>query len=96
MELTSHPFLRQYHREVIADALELGCVRRTGNGDDRLVGQHALALGCLELVAVRGVPDAIGHADGFTTYTVEVEARLDVDAGRKQFSLRGRAIISLP
>lgn len=67
LELTAKPF-HDATNEAVADALFAGLLDWT---DPAIVAWGgAFALARLEL-AVRGVPDRIGHADGFTTYTVE-------------------------
>ena len=68
LTLTQHPF-RDLTNEGVADALWAGFVNWTHEDIEKWKGQFALSK--LEL-AVRGVPDRIGHADGFTLYTVEV------------------------
>lgn len=65
--LTERPF-HEMTNEAVADALWRGFVSWT---HEEIEKWHAkFALRKLEL-AVRGVPDKIGHADGFTIYTVE-------------------------
>jgi hypothetical protein len=66
-DLTELPF-RDKTNEQVADALWDGLVNWTHAEIDKWQAQFALRK--LEL-AVRGVPDKIGHADGFTVYAVE-------------------------
>jgi hypothetical protein len=68
MELTAKPF-RNATNEAVADQLFDAFIEWSDPAVELWGG--AFCLWRLEL-AVRGVPDAIGHADGFTRYTVEV------------------------
>jgi hypothetical protein len=65
--LTARPF-RNATNEDVAAALWAAFVGWTHPAVDAWGGDFRL---CRVELAVRGVPDAIGHADGFTTYTVE-------------------------
>jgi hypothetical protein len=70
MELTAKPF-HDMTNEDVAQHLWNALDGWTDPEIERWGGTFALAR--LDL-AVRGVPDAIGHADGFTVYSVEVAA----------------------
>jgi hypothetical protein len=66
--LTAHPF-RDATNERVADVLWANMAKFPGGrATQKWGGEYRLV--ALEL-AVRGVPDAIGHADAFTTYRVE-------------------------
>jgi hypothetical protein len=67
MALTARAFHDATNEDIVA-ALWTAFVEWRHPAVEQWGGSFALAK--LEL-AVRGVPDAIGHADGFTTYTVE-------------------------
>jgi hypothetical protein len=67
MDTTATPF-HDMTNEDVADALWRAFDAWSHPEVERWGGAFRLAK--LEL-AVRGVPDRIGHADGFTTYTVE-------------------------
>lgn len=66
-DLTGRPF-RDHTNEAVARELFAGMDGYTNAEIMRWGGEYSLQR--LDL-NVRGVPDAIGHADGFTTYTVE-------------------------
>jgi hypothetical protein len=70
MALTLAP-LRDMSNEAVANYLWADLADSTWHTDPRIAQWRgcAFALRRLEL-AVRGVPDRLNHADGFTTYTV--------------------------
>ena len=73
-QLTARPF-RDMTNEDVADSLWNAFAAWTDGEIEKFGG--AFALRRLEF-AVRGAPDKIGHADGFTVYTVEsLESRAE-------------------
>lgn len=70
-ELTAKP-LRDMTNEAVSEYLFEQLRERLGNARPEVITRWGgdWALEGLRL-AVRGVPDRIGHADGFTVYTVE-------------------------
>jgi hypothetical protein len=68
MDATAKPFHDKTNEDV-ADALW----QAFDGWTDEAITAWGGAFGLVKLeLAVRGVPDCIGHADGFTMYTVEV------------------------
>ena len=71
-ELTARPF-RDHTNEAIARQLLIALRAEDFHGEpwkEKYGGAYELAGLAL---SVRGVPDKIGHADGFTTYSVEAK-----------------------